>query len=1252
MELGEIEIQLSEHPGVREAVVLARAEGSGNMRLVGYYTTWPEAEPDAEDLKAYLSARLPPHMVPGAYVQLAALPLTASGGLDRQGLPAPEDEAALRNAGYTPQGEIEGAVAAIWAEVLGVPRVGRDDDFFELGGDSLSMIRVISKIRQALGVEVEAEAVFDAPRLSDFARIVQPGISAPLPPILPADRAGPMPLSFAQQRLWFLAQMEGADEAYHVSLALRLRGPLAYEALCRALHRLVARHEVLRTAFATVDGAALQRIAPADGGLPLQRLELVDGPGMEERLRQMICDEAAIPFDLGRAPLVRARLIALAADHHVLLLTMHHIVSDGWSTRVLMRELGPLYRAALDGRPDPMPPLAIQYADFAAWQRRFLSAEALAEQGAYWRRALAGAPALLELPADRPRPAQQDYAGAFAALELDETLTAALRALALRHGVTLFMTILAGWALLLSRLSGQRDVVIGTPTAGRSRAELDGLVGMFVNTLALRIDLSGTPTISDLLSRVKVATLTAQAHQDLPFEQVVEQVNPPRSMAHAPLFQAMLSWQSGLRPAVEMPGLAAEPILVPRRSAQFDLTLDLGEVGGRIIGAIEYATALFDAATVERWAGHLRRLLEQMAADPACRAAAVPLLSLQERDRLLADWNRTALDYPQDRCAHELFEAQAARDPAAIAVAAGDRQVDYGTLNAQANRLARHLRALGIGPDMPVAICLERTPDLVAAVLAVWKAGGAYLPLDPAYPAERLGFMLADSRPALVLGHGPTLAVVRAALAEADEPPQVIDVEAESARWAGLPASNPGRPVRLDPSHLAYVIYTSGTTGQPKGVMVEHRNLVAACGAWETGYDLVPGLAHLQMASFSFDVFAADLMRSLGFGGTLVLCPRETLLDGAALAGLLRDRRIAVADFVPAVLEQVMSHCEQRGDSLSFMRMVICGSDAWGAGQAARLRALCGPSVRLVNAFGVTEATVDSTLFDLGELDLADGMPGGLATPPIGRPIANTRIYVLDEEGEPTPIGVAGELQIGGAGVARGYLNRPELTAERFIGSRFAPGDRLYRTGDLARWRADGTLEFLGRSDFQVKIRGFRVEPGEIEARLAAFPGVRDAVVLAVPDGDGDRRLVAYYTTRSDATLDEAGLRSHLAAALPAHMVPAMLLHLAALPLTPNGKLDRKALPMPGGGVIASVASYAAPETPIEMAMAEIWCGLLQAERVGLRDNFFHLGGHSLLAARLVARIRDRLGVDLPLGVLFGAPTIEGLLDYIFEQFG
>jgi amino acid adenylation domain-containing protein len=1056
-----------------------------------------------------------------------------------------------------------------------------------------------------------------------------------------ADRSRLRQLSFAQQRLFFLSRLPGVSDAYHLPLAVRLAGPLDDVALARALDTLTDRHEVLRTRFSAVDGEPVGLADPPGRGFALRYEDLSGLPDQDVRLAEVQADEAAEPFDLETGPLARGRLIGLGPGRHALLITMHHIVSDGWSLNVLTRELSALYAAFASGRPDampPLPPLPVTYAGYAAWQRQWLASGVAGEQGTYWSKALAGAPALLDLPADRPRPAGQDHHGDQVRFELDAALTLRLRELSRKHGVTLFMTLLAGWAVVLSRLSGSADVLIGTSAAGRRRTEFAGLIGFFVNTLALRLDLSRAPAVADLLDRARETTLGALDHQDLPFEQVVELVNPPRSPDRTPLVQVMFGWASDEEEAITLPGVTVTPLPTPYAPAQFDLSLELAETGDLIIGKFTYATALFDQASAWRQVGYLRRVLAQMAAGPDRSVAALTLASPSERDRLLASADGAPGPARPLPLLPERFESQVARDPDAPAIVSADGAVlSYDALNARANQLARYLRAHGAGEDQLVAICAGRSPELITAMLAVLKAGAAYVPLDPGYPAERIAAMLADCRPRIVLTNEDGRSVLRAALTGLKgQTPPVTDLEADLAAWAGLPAGNltDSGPA---PHHLAYVIYTSGSTGTPNGVLVEHRHLAAIAAAWEDALGLRPGLTHLQMASPAFDVCTADVVRALGFGGRLVLCPRELLADEAGLYEFIGRHGVNFADFVPAVLGPLAAYIESAGGTLAGFETLVCGSDAWPAEDARRVRALAGPQVRVLNAYGVTEAAIDSARYEL------PAGPGGpcRTSPrlPIGRPLPGVRLYLLDESGEPVPDGVTGEICIGGAGVARGYLRRPDLTARRFKASPFVAGDRLYLTGDLGRRRPDGEVELLGRRDFQVKLRGLRVEPGDIEAALARCAGVRAAVVTTGPAGG---RLVAYYLAVPGQEPDVAALRDQLAAVLPGYMVPSAYIALDAWPLTVNGKVDRTALPPPDLAGDAASADDTGPATAMETALAPLWEEVLGAPRAGRHDDFFALGGHSLAAMRLVAKVRRALGREASPAAVLASPTLAG----------
>jgi amino acid adenylation domain-containing protein len=1214
IELGEIEGRLLTHPGVSETIVLAREDVPGDKRLVAYYTG---AETEVESLRAHLLEQLPDYMVPAAYVKLDALPLNHNGKVDRKALPAPEADAFATRGYEAPLGATEEALAAIWAEVLGVEQVGRNDHFFHLGGHSLRAVQVVSRVRQALGLEVSLNDLFGRPVLADFARGLTAG--AGVEAIVPAAAEERQALSFAQQRLWFLEQLGSAGKAYHVPTRLRLHGALDRDALVRALDRIVERHEALRTVFHTVDGEPVQVVHEARG-LALVEHDLTGRDDAEAELRALAVEEAGAAFDLEHGPLIRGRLVRMAADDHVLLVTMHHIVSDGWSMGVLTRELSALYTAFVRGEGDPLPALPVQYPDYAAWQRRRVDGDVLQAQADYWKTTLAGAPELLEIPADHARPLVQSHAGTLAGVELDEELTAGLKALSQRHGTTLYMTLMAGWATVLGRLSGQDDVVIGSPTANRGRSEIEGLIGFFVNTLALRVDLSGAPTVGELLARVKGRVLGAQEHQDIPFEQVVDLVQPARSMAHTPLFQVMFAWQNNARGSLELPGLTVGAVGASSGvTAKFDLALDLQEMGGRIVGGVTYATSLYEAETVERYLGYLRAVLAAMVADDAQATDRLDFLPEAERLQVVEGWNATATAFPDETCIHEMSEAQVERTPDAIAVTFEDTALTYAELNARANQLAHHLRGLGVGPDARVAICVERSLEMMVGLLAILKAGGAYVPMDASYPEDRLRYMLENSAPVVLLSQASLSGLF------ADMQVPVVDLVADAAAWAAQPVSNPERVGT--PESLAYVIYTSGSTGLPKGVMNEHRGVVNRLVWMQDEYGLQAPEAVLQKTPFSFDVSVWEFFWALLAGARVVMARPEGHKDPSYLVETIKSAEITTMHFVPSMLQLFLEH----GDvgSCTGLKRVMCSGEALPAALVRRFHERL-PGVELHNLYGPTEAAVDVTAWACTPETTS-------ARVPIGRPIANTRIYILDAQGQPVPVGVSGELFIGGVQVARGYLGRPELTGERFLDDPFVPGGRMYRTGDLARWLADGSIEYLGRNDFQVKIRGFRIELGEIEARLEEMAEVREAVVMAREDASGDKRLVAYYVA-PDAIEVEV-LRARLSEHLPEHMVPAAYVRMDALPLTPNGKADRKALPAPEGDAFAARA-YEAPLGETETAVAAIWAEVLGAERVGRHDHFFAMGGHSLLAVRVISRVRQAMGVEAALGDLFQRPVL------------
>ncbi|WP_050869096.1 non-ribosomal peptide synthetase, partial [Burkholderia pseudomallei] len=1262
IELGEIEAQLAKVAGVREVVVLARDSASEvhdsatehatpdalspspetstatatatatEKRLVAYYT----GDADVVALRAQAAQHLPSYMVPSAYVRLDAWPLTPNGKLDRRALPAPADDAYARAEYEAPQGAKEEALAAIWRELLHVERVSRHDNFFELGGHSLLAVQLVSRLRQALSVEVALSTVFDAPVLSALAERLEAGNTEVLPPIPLAPRDGRIALSLAQQRLWFLTQLEGVSEAYHMSGAVRLDGPLNREVLQRALNRIVMRHEALRTCFVREEGEPIQVIQPhADLTVSyhdLREAESIrhEAGNREQRAKDLSQAHASAPFDLSRDLPVRVLLLQLADEAHVVQVVMHHIASDGWSVGVFLQELSALYGSFIAEQGDPLAPLPLQYADYAAWQRRWLASGQLEKQGAFWQTNLSGAPTLLELPTDRPRPPKQSHAGASVEVKLGAALSERVKRLSQRHGVTPYMTLLSSWAAVLSRLSGQEEVVIGSPVAGRNRTEVETLIGFFVNTLALRLDLSSEPTVGELLKRTKAQVLSAQAHQDLPFDQVVERVKPPRSTAHPPLFQVMFDWHNTPARALTMPGLTVSVASTETTTSQYDLVLSMQERNGDIVGHLNYATALFDEQTARRYARYWRRLLEGMTAGSAnVSVARLPLLDEAEREQVVHEWNATERAYPIRQCIHQLFEAQAARTPNAIAIAIGDERVTYAALNASANRLARHLRALGVVADTRVAVCIERGAPMVIALLAIWKAGGAYVPLDPAYPRERIAYMLRDSAPIAVLTSRASRDLVASHLP--DRAPLVV-IDAAACPWDALSGDDlDPNDIELNATHLCYVIYTSGSTGQPKGVMIEHRNLVNYTLDAIRWFGLGPGETVLQQNSLNFDLSLEEIVPALSSGATLA--PAVELF-GAGGSARGHSARPTMIHLTAAHWQQLVGEWHRAGArpaaALEGVRLVNVTGDALSPHKLEQWDAIRPAHTRLINTYGPTEITISCSAAYVRHAP-------GMSRVSIGRPFANSRMYLLDARGEPVPVGVTGELYIGGDGVARGYLNRPELSAERFVDDPFRPGSRMYKTGDLACRRGDGEIEFVGRNDFQVKVRGFRVELSEVETRLAAVDGVQEIAVLAREDAPGEKRLVAYYTGAAEM----AALRECAARDLPAYMMPAAYVCLPALPLTPNGKLDRNALPPPAHDADSN-RGYEAPQGDIEETLARIWEQLLERERVGRHDNFFDLGGHSLLTVSLIERMRQA-DLHADVAALFTTSTLAEL---------
>ncbi len=1222
IEPGEIEAVLSGHPAVREAAVVLRRDLPGGPALTAYVVLRPGAAATSAEMLAAVRGRLPAAMVPAAVVILPVLPLTPNGKVDRTALPAPAAGGAAPGE-RRPRTPTEQMVAEIWTGVLGIASVDADDNFVAQGGHSLTAMQILARVLRWCGVEIPVDRFFAEPTFGALVARIDVALLAgevpPVPPIEPAPRGRDLPLSSAQERLWFLAQLEPDDAAYHILAALRLSGDLSVPSLAWSLGEVLRRHEVLRTAYGDVDGRAVQRVSPwSPLRLPVVDLAALPVPRRDAEQERVSRDEVRRRFDLARGPVLRALLFRLAPGEHAVLCTMHHIASDGWSVGVLTREVAELYDAAVTRRPPLLAPLPIQYADFASWQRRWLAGEVLEAHLDFWRRSLAGAPERLELPADRPRAAVRSSRGAVEPLALPEPLAQGIRSLSREVGATPFMTLLAAFQVLLCRHAGQPEVVVGVPTAGRRRVETESLIGLFVNTLALRLALGDTADFPALVEHVRGVVLAAHAHEDLPFEKLVEELHPQRDLARTPLFQAMFAFDNTPRRPFELTGLRLAALPLASGAAKFDLSLLLGEAGTAFGGIFEYAADLFDAPTVARMAAHLKSLLAAVVADPARPVSDLPLLSAPERHQLLIEARDTSRPRDPEAPLHLLIAGQAACTPDAIAVTWAAGALSYGELDRRADRLMRHLASLGVRPEVCVAVAAARSPELLLGILATLKAGGAYVPLDPSHPTDRLGFQVADSGAVVLLADASVPPLAGARLVRLDE---------------DLPETAEGSPpadISLD--HLAYVMYTSGSTGRPKGTLITHRSLIGYLDWAVEAYAVTDGPGAPLFSSAAFDLSVTSLFAPLLAGRSVYLAaagegldPLLDVLAAGAGTGLLK--------LTPAHLRALAALPE--GDRLAARTLVVGGEALFVEDLAPWWEK--APGMRIFNEYGPTEATVACCLEDAG-----CGRPAAGAVP-IGRPIAGAWLHVVNRALRPVPLGVVGELLIGGPGLARGYLGRPDLTAERFVPDPFAAqkGLRLYRSGDLARQLADGRLEYRGRADDQVKVRGFRVELEEVEAVLAGHPGVRQAAV-APHDGGGGLRLVAYVVAAGPGAARVDELRAFLAARLPVPMVPAVFVELPGLPLAASGKVDRRALPAPSGERPDPGDGFAAPRSRVERLLAAIWQEVLQLDRVGVDENFFEIGGDSILSIQIVARAA-RAGVRITPRQVFQHQTIAAL---------
>ncbi|MEH2230338.1 MAG: non-ribosomal peptide synthase/polyketide synthase [Nostoc sp.] len=1238
IELGEIEAVLNQHSHVQTSCVIIREDAIGDKRLVAYVVPYHEQIPTISELRQFLSNHLPLYMVPNTFVVLESLPLTPNRKVDRRALPIPDLYSELKDKYVAPRTPIEEMLAQIWAQVLKVELVGIHDNFFEIGGHSLLATQLVSRIRNIFKVELPLRGLFAAATVAQLAHLIgelqQQELEIIVPPILPRAENAELSLSYAQQRLWFLDQLQPNSALYNIPIALRLAGTLNVVALEESLREIIHRHEALRTNFVTVDGKASQVIqTQTNWTVSVIELQHLPTSEQEKASQQLAQQQALLPFDLKNASLLRATLIVLSETEHLLLVCMHHIVSDEWSMGVFVQELAVLYNAYSQGQPSSLTPLPIQYADFAIWQRQWLQGDVLQSQLSYWQQQLKDAPALLSLPTDRPRPAVQTFAGAYQEFALSEELTTNLTQLSQQQGCTLFMTLLAAFDTLLYRYTGQSDILVGTPIANRNRSEVEGLIGFFVNTLVMRTDLSGNPSFSELLTRVREMALSAYAHQDLPFEMLVEALQPERNLSHTPLFQVAFLFQNAPISQVELTGLTISDLPTENVTAKFDLTLAIGNTATGFAGVLEYNTDLFDSTTIERMADHFVTLLSAIVANPQERISQLPLLTAVEQ-QLLFDWNDTGVDYPSDKCIHQLFEEQAKRTPDAVAVVFEGEQLTYYELNSRANQLAHYLRSLGVGANELVGICVERSLEMVVGLLGILKAGGAYLPLDPEYPTERLHFILQDAQVSVLLTQHSLIEKLPANqtnLVCLDTDAQAISLSSQENLITANKASN-----------LAYVIYTSGSTGQPKGVLVTHDALLNLVFWHQRTFEITALDKATQVASTAFDAAVWELWPYLTAGASIYLVKPGIIASPLDLQDWLQKQNITISFLPTPVAEQLLS-LEWRENTA--LRTLLTGGDKLHRYPSNLL------PFQVVNNYGPTENTVVTTSGIVVDDEVVDNI-----SPSIGRPIANTQIYILDEYLQLVPVGVSGELHIGGASLAQGYLNRPELTQEKFIPNPFTdePHSRLYKTGDLARYLSDGNIEFLGRIDNQVKIRGFRIELGEIEAAISQLPEVREAVVVAREDQPNNKRLVAYVVSQQEngnvknnhSDNLAQSLRANLKKLLPSYMIPSSFVLLENLPLTPNGKIDHRALPK-HELTLLNEADYVMPNTEAEKIIAGIWQKALQVEKVGIHDNFFDLGGHSLIATQVISRLQEAFGTSLPLRYIFESPTIAQLSEAI-----
>jgi amino acid adenylation domain-containing protein len=1219
IELGEIESRLQQSNLVSQAVVLAKDDQHGDKRLVAYII--PSGNLDREGVLMDLKDQLPDYMIPAVWIELESFPLTANGKIDRNALPDPGSSETVSDRYVAPQNDVEARLASIWQDVLEVDQVGINDDFFELGGHSLLAVRLVSAIRKAFEVEMPISDIFDFPTVSLLAAQIAGNtgneVLAPVKALSPRPQR--IPLSFSQERLWFIDRLEGSTQ-YHLPAVLRLKGELNKAALEYALQQVVNRHEVLRTVYVEQEGLVNQLVKEKNEW----QLAEIEGAFFTENpkaLQQEINQLVSAPFDLANDDMLRASLIELSGQDHVLVATLHHIASDGWSTAILVKEVAEFYQAFVEQRAALLPSIEVQYTDYASWQRDYLQDELLDKKISYWKEKLNGV-SPVQLPADFKRPAIQQTRGDITGFRIDKGLSQQLQQFSLDNGATIFMTLLAAFKVLLHRYSGQEDICIGTPVAGRQQQELEGLIGFFVNTLALRTQVNGDVSFKDLLQQVKATTMEAYVHQDVPFEKVVENVVKERDRSRSPVFQLMFI----MRNTPEVPELSFGNVQVTRQqhahtTSQFDLTLVITETDNGLFGSVEYCTALYRSESIEKMIAHFNKLLASIINNPGQSIGLLPMLTLAEEHQLLDDFNATGAAYPQDKSVIGLFEEQAGKTPGATAVLFGENQLTYRELNERSNQLAYYLTAKGIGKESLVPICIERGIEMMVGLLGILKTGAAYVPVDPEYPADRIAYMLEDTAAAIIVSSRESRSKI-----SAETNLDIIELDGDWPTISQQPTAN--LTIKVDPSQLAYVIYTSGSTGKPKGVMIEHTSVLNLLMSIADTVQFNACSVFMSVTTFSFDICYLELYMPLVMGGKLLLMPRETAMDGFKLAENISIYHPTHMQGTPSTWQLLLDAGWQNEEDI---KMLVGGEAVKEDIKTALTR-----RGNVWNVYGPTETTIWSTVKRLEENE----------TVQIGQPIANTTIRIVNREGQMVPIGVAGEILIGGIGLARGYYNQPALTTSKFIVDRFSTqaGTKIYRTGDLGRWLPDGNIECLGRIDDQVKIRGYRIELGEIEAVLLQSGLVRQCVVLAREDKAGQKRLVGYVVPMGEFNKQQS--IEQLRRQLPEYMVPAIWMQLESLPLTPNGKTNRNALPDPDASDQAT-SEYVAPRNEMETTLAGIWQDLLHIDRVGIHDNFFELGGHSLLTMRMVSAIETKLLLSIPINVLFQFTTIGELSKYL-----